>query len=784
MKNIFTLAFAVCVYVIHGNLYADQVDIGLFESTSPTNQLEVRVRPDYNINGWPITNIVYTVRWNDPSVTINTNWIPPYLVSPSGSPVNVNGWMYQIFVAVPFTAYVTWTAGTEHVISTFTYSAGCATFEIIEDAWTYSHNGDYYFSVGGFDRTGIIYQPTVNLGSVGGEVTGGGIITLGESTGDLTLVDYIGSIVKWQKSFNGGVWSDIPGTAGLTVYSEIPTAIGIWEYRAQIQRGTCAPVYSLPAQVIVLPVETEWTGAISDDWQNDGNWTYGKPNQYVDAIIPDVAPQPFPLLDGYGDCDALDIDAGASVTVGTDGFLTAWGATQNEGDLLIKSIFGATGSFIDNGTIAGNGTNRVERFIKRNRWHYVSPPVSDAVSMVFLHIYLKWFNEEDSVWTYIVPTDIPLIAMQGYATWAAGWLTDDTTVTYIGTLNTGPMPVDLTNHGLAQHNSKGFNFIGNPYTSAIDWELDDGNGWTRTNLDNTIYTWNPYLYNYGTYTKGIPGSGTNQVDNIIPAGQGFFVHVTTGNPTGFLEVNNLARLHSDEDILKSSAAANETRKFLKLRSTSEACPGSDELVVLFEPAATEDYDGQFDAFKLEGTSEAPQMHTRTPGGIKLAVNTLPELTANLILPLYYKAGVPGNYSLEVVSLINFEASTQVLLEDLKTGQVTDLKGMTVYTFEASPLDDIARFRLHFLTEPFGITETEINGNLTVYSYANDLYVESKDHSSLTASLMVYDLQGRLILSRELSGGSLYKIPMTVNPGMYLVEVIFDRGKTSTKVMIR
>ena len=33
--------------------------------------------------------------------------------------------------------------------------------------------------------------------------------------------------------------------------------------------------------------------------------------------------------------------------------------------------------------------------------------------------------------------------------------------------------------------TKGFNLVGNPYPSAIDW--DAASGWTKTNIDNAVY---------------------------------------------------------------------------------------------------------------------------------------------------------------------------------------------------------------------------------------------------------------------------------------------------------
>jgi hypothetical protein len=81
-----------------------------------------------------------------------------------------------------------------------------------------------------------------------GAVTGGNSpICLGTSTGTMTLGSYTGTIVKWQKSVNAGIWSDIANTT--TTYSETPATAGKWEYRAVVHNST--DLFSAPASVVV-----------------------------------------------------------------------------------------------------------------------------------------------------------------------------------------------------------------------------------------------------------------------------------------------------------------------------------------------------------------------------------------------------------------------------------------------------------------------------------------------------------------------------------------------------
>ncbi|MFP4460131.1 MAG: glycine-rich protein [Candidatus Zixiibacteriota bacterium] len=73
--------------------------------------------------------------------------------------------------------------------------------------------------------------------SVGGIVSGGGSIELGETTDDLLLSGHTGDILRWQKRLDSGSWTNISFTG--TTYNEIPSSTGTWDYRAIVQSGTC-----------------------------------------------------------------------------------------------------------------------------------------------------------------------------------------------------------------------------------------------------------------------------------------------------------------------------------------------------------------------------------------------------------------------------------------------------------------------------------------------------------------------------------------------------------------
>jgi hypothetical protein len=239
MKKTHLLLIYICLISF---VKANQIDIGIFTSISIPKKIEVFMRPDFNISSiQTVTGILYTVRWDDPAITITTQSIYPFFVAPQGTPVLSNGYYYQVFAAVPMIA-MAMNANQEYLMSSFTYTNGdCAIFQIIEDEWTQANNGNVYFELVGIEVTGIIYHADVLFGSIGGNIvnSGGDTTYLGTSTGTMTLSGYNGIILSWQRKVNEGSWENIPGTGGLELYSEIPPTIGDYFYQVNIQNGFC-----------------------------------------------------------------------------------------------------------------------------------------------------------------------------------------------------------------------------------------------------------------------------------------------------------------------------------------------------------------------------------------------------------------------------------------------------------------------------------------------------------------------------------------------------------------
>lgn len=237
-----------------GSLNAEQIDIGIFESSIP-GRFDIKIKPDFVIQAnQAITAIRYTLRWSDADISLNNHRISPFNLSPVGSPQYHNGYHYQIFLALPLSPVGTAIeAGEERTIASFSFDGDyCDTFEVIADEWTSENLGNPILELQGTIRTGIIYEGTVDLKPQGGFVDGGGQIELGEDSGPLILSDFDGEIAGWQRKLNVNQWEEIPGTEGVLEYNEEPASFGNWRYRAVITKPDCDPAFSEPALVQVF----------------------------------------------------------------------------------------------------------------------------------------------------------------------------------------------------------------------------------------------------------------------------------------------------------------------------------------------------------------------------------------------------------------------------------------------------------------------------------------------------------------------------------------------------
>ncbi|WP_071891292.1 T9SS type A sorting domain-containing protein [Hymenobacter sp. PAMC 26628] len=285
---------------------------------------------------------------------------------------------------------------------------------------------------------------------------------------------------------------------------------------------------------------------------------------------------------------------------------------------------------------------------------------------------------------FVVPLGSdPMGIMSGYAVNIPATAVVDLT----GTLNNGPQ--SRTNLMRGTQPQSGWQLLGNPYPSPLDFSLMGGV--TRTNVDDAVYVYQSTGQYVGQYRSYVNGVGNPQ----ISAMQGFFTRVSAGQTMGSLALNNAARVTTFATTPSFNRGGTETRPLVNLKLQGAALLLADETNVYFEQGATAGYDPKYDAYKLPSSSGLSI--SSFAANDALSINGLAPLVATVAttVPLDVQVPTTGVFTLNAASVVNFTATTQVLLLDAQTGARIDLKQQPLYTFTAATKAMPGRFSLYF-----------------------------------------------------------------------------------------
>jgi hypothetical protein len=421
--------------------------------------------------------------------------------------------------------------------------------------------------------------------------------------------------------------------------------------------------------------------------------------------------------------------------------------------LNVNLTLASDANLLDNGTILGQtGTNvTVERSIPGGEWHLISAPISDAVSGMFTGEFLQMHTESTNLYTDITLITEPLIPVKGFALYGGTGFTAQ----YTGTLNTGMKSIALT-RATTGINS-GWNLVGNPYPSSIDWLA--ASGWTKTNVNNATYI----HVNNATWAEFVGGVGTNGGTQYIAPGQGFFVNVADdGSTDGTLAMVNAVRVHNATTFFK-----NSLNNLVRIEVSGNGY--TDEAVVRFHELSTSGFDGDYDAYKLLGAvDEAAQIYSI--GSNMLSINALPEAeTVNLGM----NVNVDGLFTISATEILDLPV---VILEDTETGIITDLKTGS-YTFNFSAGQNDQRFIMHFT--PLAIPENAENVS-SIYSQGKDVYVVV--NANTEGSIVIYNVMGQEVTSSAIYG-TINKLTLD-NSAYYVVKVMSNENVVTEKVFVK
>jgi hypothetical protein len=335
-------------------------------------------------------------------------------------------------------------------------------------------------------------------------------------------------------------------------------------------------------------------------------------------------------------------------------------------------------------------------------------------------------------------------------------------ITFTGALNTGEQTIPVNR----STNGQGWNLVGNPYTSAIDWDLIASAN--KDNIQNAFWIW-LNTNQYGTY-NGDAGLGTNLDADAsqIPSNHSFWVNA---KGAGSLTVDNSSQIQNSQSYLKS---AQKACPMVKLTGISGAI--KDETIIAAIPEATSAVE-RFDSEKLFGNNaNALELYTQS-NNTPLTINSLPTFGNETVVELGYKSQSAGNYQITLSQSVAEASNQSVVLEDKLLGVSKTLKVGDSYAFYSDAANSTERFALHILNN----ATPNNNGSVDIYTQQHIIYLLLNNITS--AHYEITDMTGRLITTGLATSNAISNIPVK-NTGIYLVSIVADGQTIVRKVIVK
>ena len=620
-----------------------------------------------------------------------------------------------------------------------------------------------------------------------------------------SLLGPIVGSMDWYTSPSGGtpifsgVDFDPVGVAG----SGLPdsNSTGIWSYWA-----ACAgsPTVRTQADFIIGKV---WTGAVDSDWNTPGNWSpSGIPDATDCVVVPNVANTPVIStgIDGVG--NRLIVQTGGNLAQASNSSLTITDAVTVEagGSYLIDD----SASLVQINNVANtvNGTFQIARIatVRENDYIYWSSPVTSFNIQDVSPGTTSGYKYE---WTPTVSTRLPGpgpdFNPNDYGEWQAadtGAMSPGKGYAIKAPTGHGATPAPLTaifsgtpnNGSIAQTIGKGtftgadytyipngaasltvtsdddnWNFIGNPYPSALHLEDFLYHPAHSSFIDGTAYIWThntdigangqsfyeEFIYSY----SGADYLAVNATGNSLPSpykgfvasGQGFFVLMTdfSGNATENVYFENYMRSASNrnDQFYRSADASTEENTETKHRiwlDFIDASGNTNTTLIGYVNGATNEKDRIFDAKNTKGA------------GLNLysMINDDPYLIQGRQLPFTDTDTVPLGINITEAGIQTIAINTleglfittdqNIYIEDNVTGTTHNLNNAPyTFTSDIGIIND--RFVLRYTPSgTLGINDFDVLSGIKVFKENDQLVVKSENETM--QSIEVYDMLGRTL----------------------------------------
>jgi hypothetical protein len=389
-----------------------------------------------------------------------------------------------------------------------------------------------------------------------------------------------------------------------------------------------------------------------------------------------------------------------------------------------------------------------------------------------------------------------------------------------GPFNNGVFYVPIFRND-AELNDNNWNFIGNPYPSAIDADLflaenasiDQTVGSTsgaiffwshNTNADgntngneNLNYSQSDYAIINGT--GQIAGGDGLVPTRHIPSGQGFFVSMDNASSSDLVSgtirttdviFNNSMRVTGNNNQFFRTSNTSEFNK-IRLDLTSDNGIFN-QILVAYVDGATNDDDGMYyDATRNLASNASSLMYSLidATNDKKFAIQgkDTNSLTLDEVIPLGFYTSI-DEATLYKISIVNLEGDfmndNTVYIKDNIMNITHDLS-LNDYTFTSETGEFNDRFEIVFQPEALSINENELSpSDLTIVELGHGDVKISVGKNKTIKTVEILDILGRTIYKLKGQNTTETYNLSQLSQAAYIARVTLSNGQTITKKAIK
>ena len=604
----------------------------------------------------------------------------------------------------------------------------------------------------------------------------------------------------------------------------------LYAYNASASGGTFdIEAYSAPTRGIRIvgtasvappcPTTTTWTA---------GAWDNGTPTTSTNVVINDIYDTATPGNGSFSAC-TLQVNATGNLIVNNGDFVEVENNVVVDGTIYVDT----QGNFVqsDSGatfTLNVGGTASVHKVTAiKNDWFYYtywSSPVEDETvdgafpntdtDRRFRYEAANYIDRGDGIddngndWQRVAGSD-QLIPGVGYAATASPFHIPGATdiADFNGAFNTGDISTSIFNNPV---NAYSWNFIGNPYPGAIDF--DAFYAANSAVVDGAAYFWsqasdpnagNPGNQNsnfsqndYATYTVvsgGAAGGGPNIPTQYVPSAQGFFIAgLANGDATFTNSMRSIVANSNDQFFKnlnskgKTTSAAN--RLWINLTSDNGVFG---QVLIAYVNGGTDGDDGlAYDAPKLSPNGKFAILYTNMDGSNKkfaIQGKSPSSLTEDEVIKLGFNTSidVPTIYTLSIAQMQgDFLTGSPIYLKDNLLNKLHDLTTCD-YTFTSEVGEFKDRFDIVFTSKTLSTDVFDLDDSAVSIFQIDDTHVRFKAAKNLTIKTIdVFDVLGRQLY--QLVGNNneeTYNLS-NLNNSIFIAKVKLSNGAVITKKAIK